>query len=79
MILWSLLPASLAGMIFFGTLRQRSTTQAERERIAASSREFRAFAGRALLMFALLAVPLAALAGVRVFGAQTDLRPMVLR
>lgn len=79
MILWSLLPASIAGMIFFGSLRVRGTTQAQREHVSATAREFRLLAGRSLLMLALFGLPLAVVAGVRLVGDRVAFVPMELK
>jgi hypothetical protein len=59
MILLSVFPALVAVAIFFGTLRQRgprATTQAEREAVAGSAREFRRLAGMPLVCVLLVLV-----------------------
>lgn len=78
MILLATFPAVIAFAIFFGTLRQRGTSKAEREATAAASREFRMLAGRALLVLFVFGAPLGAIAFVHHY-AEDDFRPLELR
>lgn len=79
MILAAIFPAALACALFFGSLRQRPTTKAQREHVAATAREFRMLAGRSLLMLALFVLPLVTVAGIRLLGVRADEQPLELR
>jgi hypothetical protein len=77
MILASLFPVSVAFAIFFGTLRQRGPTQAERE--DASARLFDGpRAAKTVAVVVVVGLSLLVVGAVRVFAVDAPLRPLVL-